>query len=103
MVFHETPVRQQGEFESIHQDLIMGFGKWEFDPTELTNPFPNNEETIHLWQGDEDILVPAILQRHIVGKLPWIHYHELPGSGHMFPYFEGMSDTIIKTQLSVEK
>ncbi|XP_021764779.1 uncharacterized protein LOC110729352 isoform X1 [Chenopodium quinoa] len=97
-----SPVRQQGEYQSIHRDLAVGFGKWEFDPTELTNPFPNNEGSVHLWQGDEDILVPVTLQRYIVEKLPWIHYHEIPGAGHMFPYAKGMSDTIIKTQLSVE-
>ncbi|KAH9614079.1 hypothetical protein KSS87_003166 [Heliosperma pusillum] len=94
-------VRQQGEFESLHRDLIVGFGKWEFDPTELTNPFPNNEGSIHLWQGDEDVLVPVTLQRYIAEKLPWIHYHEIPGSGHMFPYAKGMSETIIKAQLSL--
>lgn len=76
-----APVRQQGEFETLHRDLIIGFGKWEFDPTELTNPFPNNEGTVHLWQGDEDKLVPVELQRYIAQKLPWIHYHELSGAG----------------------
>ncbi|XP_074294250.1 uncharacterized protein LOC141622099 [Silene latifolia] len=96
-----TSVRQQGEFESLHRDLIVVFGKWEFDPTELTNPFPNSEGSVHIWQGDEDILVPAILQRYIAEKLPWIHYHEIPGAGHMFPYAKGMSDTIIKAQLSL--
>lgn len=102
MTSHQTPVRQQGEYESLHRDLVVGFGKWEFDPTELTNPFPNNEGTVHLWQGDEDILVPVTLQRCVVEKLPWIHYHELPGKGHMFPYAKGMADTIIKTQLALE-
>ncbi|KAL2899703.1 putative 2-succinyl-6-hydroxy-2 4-cyclohexadiene-1-carboxylate synthase, partial [Bienertia sinuspersici] len=97
-----TPVRQQGEYESLHRDLVVGFSKWGFDPTELKNPFPNNEGSIHLWQGDEDILVPVTLQRYIVEKLPWIHYHEVKGAGHMFPYAKGMSDTIMKTQLSVE-
>ncbi|XP_074294253.1 uncharacterized protein LOC141622101 [Silene latifolia] len=94
-----SSVRQQGEFESLHRDLIVGFGKWEFDPPELTNPFPNNEGSVHLWQGDEDILVPVTLQRYIAEKLPWIHYHEIPGGGHMFPYGKGMSETIIKAQL----
>ncbi|XP_021728666.1 uncharacterized protein LOC110695748 [Chenopodium quinoa] len=96
------PVRQQGVHESIHRDMIVGFGKWEFDPLQLENPFPNNEGMVHLWQGDEDMLVPVIMQRYIAQKLPWIHYHEVSGSGHMFPYVEGMSDAIVKAQLSVE-
>ena len=96
-------MRQQGEFESLHRDLIIGFGKWEFDPTELENPSVNNGQvTVHLWQGDEDILVPVTLQRYIAQKLPWVQYHELTGAGHMFPYANGMSKTIIKAQLSIE-
>ena len=29
---YQAQVRQQGEFESVHRDLIVGFGNWEFDP-----------------------------------------------------------------------
>uniref|UniRef100_A0A7C9AMW5 AB hydrolase-1 domain-containing protein n=1 Tax=Opuntia streptacantha TaxID=393608 RepID=A0A7C9AMW5_OPUST len=96
------PVRQQGEYESIHRDMMVGFGKWEFSPLELENPLPNNEVSVHLWQGDEDRLVPVTLQRYIAQKLPWIKYHELPGSGHLFPYLKGMSEAMIKAQLSIE-
>lgn len=81
--------------------MIVGFGKWEFDPIQLENPYPNNEGAVHLWQGDEDMLVPVTLQRYIAQNLPWVHYHELPGSGHMFPYVEGISEAILKAQLSV--
>ncbi|KAH9317153.1 hypothetical protein KI387_018922, partial [Taxus chinensis] len=73
---------QQGVFESLHRDMMVMFGKWEFDPMDLKNPFPNNEGSVHLWQGDEDALVPVLLQRYIAEKLPWIHYHELPEAGH---------------------
>lgn len=96
------PVRQQGEYESIHRDMMVGFGKWDFSPLELENPFPNNEASVHLWQGDEDMLVPVTLQRYIAQKLPWIKYHELPGSGHLFPYLKGMSEAMIKAQLSID-
>ncbi|EXB88719.1 hypothetical protein L484_015409 [Morus notabilis] len=92
-------VTQQGKYESLFQDMNVGFGKWEFSPVELENPFPNNEGSVHLWQGDEDVLVPVSLQRHIAQQLPWIHYHELPGAGHLFPEAEGMADTIFKELL----
>ncbi|KAH7554064.1 hypothetical protein ACOSP7_028956 [Xanthoceras sorbifolium] len=92
-------VRQQGEYESVHRDLIVGFGAWEFDPMDLGNPFPNSEGSVHLWQGDEDRLVPVTLQRYIAQRLPWIHYHELPGAGHMFPVKDGLCDTVVKTLL----
>nr|GEY02948.1 alpha/beta hydrolase fold protein [Tanacetum cinerariifolium] len=51
-----------GEFESVHRDLNIGFGKWNFDPLDLNNPFPNDEGSVHIWMGDEDLIVPATLQ-----------------------------------------
>nr|XP_043609535.1 uncharacterized protein LOC122581376 [Erigeron canadensis] len=96
-------VRQQGEYESIHRDFNIGFGTWEFDPMEIENPFPNSEGSVHIWQGDEDKLVPVTLQRYIAQQLPWIHYHELKGAGHMFSYADGMSDAILKALLLGEK
>ncbi|XP_021908742.1 uncharacterized protein LOC110822829 [Carica papaya] len=100
---YAAQIRQQGEFESVHRDLIVGFGTWEFDPIDLENPFPKNEGSVHLWQGDEDTLVPVELQRYIAQKLPWIHYHELKGAGHFFTVADGMSDAIVKALLVGEK
>ncbi|XP_027111329.1 uncharacterized protein [Coffea arabica] len=76
-------VTQQGEFESFHRDMIVGFGKVEFDPMDLKNPFADAEGSVHLWHGDEDGLVPVVLQRYIAEKLPWIRYHEIPNAGHL--------------------
>ncbi|PON42451.1 Alpha/beta hydrolase fold [Parasponia andersonii] len=100
---YAAQVRQQGEYESLHRDMNVAFGKWEFSPVEVENPFPNSDGSVHLWQGDEDMLVPASLQRHIAHKLPWIQYHELLGAGHSFPQAEGISDTIIKELLIGKK
>ncbi|KAF5473844.1 hypothetical protein F2P56_005799 [Juglans regia] len=96
-------VRQQGEYESLHRDVNIGFGTWEFSPMDLENPFPNKEGSVHLWQGDEDMIVPVTLQRYIVQRLPWIHYHELTGAGHLFPHADGMCDSIVKAILVGEK
>lgn len=96
---YQGQVRQQGEYESLYRDMTIGFGTWDFDPTELENPFPNNEGSVQLWQGDQDLLVPVTLQRFITQRLPWIQYHELPDTGHLFPLAEGMPDLIIKKLL----
>ncbi|KAL8526338.1 hypothetical protein ACS0TY_015527 [Phlomoides rotata] len=93
---YQAIVRQQGDFESVHRDLNTGFGTPEFDPMDLENPFPKGEGSVHLWQGDDDNLVPVSLQRYIADKLPWIKYHEVPGAGHFFPGSEGVADKIIK-------
>ncbi|XP_078431810.1 uncharacterized protein LOC144703511 [Wolffia australiana] len=91
--------KQQGEQETLNRDMMVGFGNWEFDPMELENPFPGKTGAVHLWQGDEDRLVPTSLQCHIVKKLPWIDYHELPGRGHLFPMAEGVFDDILRALL----
>lgn len=100
---HQRLVRQQGEHESLYRDMIIGFGTWEFDPMVLENTFPNNDGSVHLWQGDEDGLVPFTLQQYIGQQLPWIKYHHLPGTGHMFPYADGMADAIVKALLIGEQ
>ncbi|XP_057801990.1 uncharacterized protein LOC131017282 [Salvia miltiorrhiza] len=87
---------QQGEYESLHRDLMIGFGSWDFDPMDLKNPFSESGGSVHLWQGDDDNLVPVTLQRYIASRLPWIQYHELSATGHMFPYTDGMAETIIQ-------
>nr|XP_043623135.1 uncharacterized protein LOC122594909 [Erigeron canadensis] len=91
---------QQGEFESVHRDLNIGFGKWEFDPMDLENPFPNNNGSVHLWMGDEDLIVPVTLQRYIAQHLGWVNYHEVTGGGHMFPFANVASDAILEALLS---
>lgn len=95
----QAQVRQQGEFDSIYRDFLVGFGRWEFSPLELDNPFPNNEGTVHVWHGTEDRIVPVILTRYISQRLPWVHYHEVPGAGHLFPVADGMIDAIVKEML----
>lgn len=96
---HAAQIRQQGEYESIIIDMIVGFGKWEFDPMDLKNPFPNKEGAVHLWHGTEDFIVPVSLSRCISQKLPWVRYHELTDAGHMFPLADGMADAIVRKLL----
>ncbi|KAJ8445036.1 hypothetical protein Cgig2_022556 [Carnegiea gigantea] len=96
---HQDQVKQQGEYESIHRDMMIGFGGWEFSPMDLANPFPNGNGSVHLWQGDEDGLVPVTLQRYIAKRLPWIKYHEIAGAGHLFPFVQGMVETIVRELL----
>ncbi|KAJ0976736.1 hypothetical protein J5N97_012210 [Dioscorea zingiberensis] len=96
---HMPYITKQGIFETLHRDMIVGFGSWEFDPLDLDNPFPGIEGSVHLWHGTEDLLVPIILTRYITQKLPWIVYHELPGAGHLFPLADGMTDAIVRALL----
>lgn len=86
---------QQGMEESYYRDMKVMFGKWEFDPMDLHEPpFP-----VHLWQGDEDGLVPVTLQRYICHRLAWIDYHELSMTGHYLSAVPGFGDLLLKTLL----
>ncbi|KAI3470607.1 hypothetical protein Pfo_027270 [Paulownia fortunei] len=95
---------QQGAYESLHRDMMVGFGHWEFDPMNLGDPFLDREGSVHLWHGTEDGIVPVTLQRYIAKKLPWIQYHELPNAGHLFAYADSTAkDDILKTLLTGDK
>ncbi|XP_021737250.1 uncharacterized protein LOC110703772 [Chenopodium quinoa] len=96
---HMGQVKQQGEFESIYRDMMIGFGSWDFSPLNLTNPFESKQGSVHLWQGNEDTLVPVTLQRYIAQRHPWIQYHEVSGAGHLFPFADGMNEAILKLLL----
>ncbi|XP_061376250.1 uncharacterized protein LOC133318270 [Gastrolobium bilobum] len=93
---NEYEIRQQGEYESLHRDLIVHFGNWEFDPMELKSPFPQNEGCVYLWQGHEDKLVPYELQRYLAKQLPWIRYHEVPDGGHLMIHEKCFCEAIFR-------
>ncbi|XP_059627541.1 uncharacterized protein LOC132270382 [Cornus florida] len=101
----ETPsvgrekVRQQGEYESLFRDIMAGYGKWEFDPMDVTNPFPNNEGSVHIWQGYEDRIIPFQLNRYLSEKLPWIRYHEVPDVGHLLVFNSTLCEAIFRELL----
>uniref|UniRef100_A0A0E0M9V6 AB hydrolase-1 domain-containing protein n=1 Tax=Oryza punctata TaxID=4537 RepID=A0A0E0M9V6_ORYPU len=84
------PTSTVGINESYYRDMTVMFGKWEFDPMALPEP----PCPVHIWQGDEDGLVPVALQRHVAGKLGWVNYHELPGTGHFLSAVPGLGDTV---------
>lgn len=95
----QEKIRQQGVFESLHRDIMVGYGKWELDLLDLRNPFPDNEGSVHIWQGYEDKIIPFRLNRFISEKLPWINYHEVPDSGHLMMFDHIMCESILKALL----
>lgn len=94
---------QQGKYESLHLDMMVGFGKWDFDPMDLENPFIDTEGSVHLWHGVEDGIVPVTLQRFIAQKLRWIQYHEVPNAGHLFAYADANAKDAILNALLIGK
>ncbi|KAF2615448.1 hypothetical protein F2Q70_00007738 [Brassica cretica] len=90
---------QQGDHECLHRDMIAGFTTWEFDPTELENPFEEGVGSVHMWQGMEDRMIPREINQYISKRLPWIKYHEVPGYGHLLNAEEEKCEDIIKALL----
>ncbi|KAH1225234.1 hypothetical protein GmHk_11G032185 [Glycine max] len=58
-------------FDTLRGDSMVAFDNWEFDPLKLSNPFPQNRSSAHIWQGYEDKVVPSQIQRLVTQKLPW--------------------------------
>ena len=93
--------RQQGEHECVNRDVLVAFGKWEFDPIELSNPFSeNNKGCVQMWQSSEDRVVPIELNHFIAKKLPWIQYYTIPNAGHMVIHDDQSFEIIIRELLA---
>ncbi|KAH1159234.1 hypothetical protein GLYMA_11G183900v4 [Glycine max] len=64
-------LREKVSFDTLRGDSMVAFDNWEFDPLKLSNPFPQNRSSAHIWQGYEDKVVPSQIQRLVTQKLPW--------------------------------
>ncbi|CAA6663726.1 unnamed protein product [Spirodela intermedia] len=80
-----TVATQQGEYESLHRDLMVLTGDWGFEPESLPDPF--------------DRLVPVDVQRYVAGRIPWVRYHESVGGGHLFFNLRHCSEAILEALL----
>ncbi|KAK7312649.1 hypothetical protein VNO77_36670 [Canavalia gladiata] len=94
---------EQVVFDTLRGDWMVAFGNWEFDPMELSNPFPHNRSSAHIWQGYEDKVVPSQIQRFVSGKLPWMNYHEVPDGGHLIVHYGGLCEAILRALLLGEE
>ncbi|XP_052624540.1 uncharacterized protein LOC111888546 isoform X1 [Lactuca sativa] len=95
----QEKTRQQGVYESLYRDIMAGYGKWEFDPMDITNPWPDNNGAAHIWQGFEDKIIPYKVNRFLSEKIPFIRYHEVKGKGHFLPFESGVCEEIFRTLL----
>ncbi|KAK6235181.1 hypothetical protein SCA6_010518 [Theobroma cacao] len=96
-------LRERCVFNTPRNDFLVCYGDWDFDPMDLSNPFPPNETSVHIWQGYEDKIVPFELQRCISRKLPWIQYHEVPDGGHLLVHYNGLCEAILRALLLGEE
>lgn len=86
-IFIQETALRQGEHvrTQLTRDIIVGYGNWEFDPTELSNPFSDsNKGSVHIWCGLEDRQISRYVLLYIQTnfKLPWEKFHAVPDGGH---------------------
>ncbi|KAL3530401.1 hypothetical protein ACH5RR_009723 [Cinchona calisaya] len=96
----QEKIRQQGLYESLFRDILAGYAKWEFDPTDIVDPFPNKDGSVHIWQGYEDRIIPLEINRFILKKLPWIRYHEVPDAGHLLIFNASLCEAVFRELLN---
>lgn len=98
-LFTQKRLKKRSVFDSLRRDFMVAFGKWDFDPMDMSDPFPQKESCVHIWQGHEDKVVPVQLQRYVSKKLPWIRYHEVPDGGHLLVYDGAVCEAILRSLL----
>ncbi|EOA30927.1 hypothetical protein CARUB_v10014075mg, partial [Capsella rubella] len=92
---------RQGEYVSMQRDIIAGYENWEFDPTELSNPFSDdNKGSVHIWCALEDKQISHEVLLYLCDKLPWITLHEVPEAGHLIIHEKQHFEDIIKAACS---
>ncbi|VYS56144.1 unnamed protein product [Arabidopsis thaliana] len=92
---------RQGEYVSMQRDIIAGYENWEFDPTELSNPFSDdNKGSVHIWCALEDKQISHEVLLYLCDKLPWIKLHEVPDAGHLIIHEKQHFEDIIKAACS---
>ncbi|CAH1452430.1 unnamed protein product [Lactuca virosa] len=47
----KSKLKEEPIFDSLRKDFIVAFGKWDFDPLNMINPFGENQCRLHIWQG----------------------------------------------------
>ncbi|XP_006365779.1 uncharacterized protein [Solanum tuberosum] len=93
-------LKSRSVFNNLRSDFLVAFSKWDFDPLELSNPFPENDKRpVHIWHGCEDRFINLKLQRHVSERLPWIQYHEVHDGGHLLIYDTAVCEAILKSLL----
>ncbi|KAG0588242.1 hypothetical protein KC19_2G228100 [Ceratodon purpureus] len=71
--------KQKGK--GMAQDLLLISGDWGFELSDVQDVY---QGSIHIFNGDQDLLVPLGLQQCIKKVLPdLVHLHDLEGEGHI--------------------
>jgi pimeloyl-ACP methyl ester carboxylesterase len=57
------------------RDSELLYRRWAFDVATI-------ERRVHMWQGLDDSLVPASINREVADRMPGAIWHSVEGAGH---------------------
>jgi len=61
--------------QRLVRDSELLYRAWNFDVRKI-------QRRVHLWQGLDDRLVPAVINRELADQMPDAVWHPVPGAGH---------------------
>ncbi|KAG6436371.1 hypothetical protein SASPL_101268 [Salvia splendens] len=64
---------QQGVYESLHRDMIVAFGAWEFDPMEINDPFPMAKDQSICGRATKTAMSWKIIVVLLMGFIAWAY------------------------------
>lgn len=73
--------------DGLVRDGELLYRAWAFDVRQI-------RRTVHLWQGTDDRLVPASINRRVADEMPGAVWHEVAGAGHFVAV--GAADEILR-------
>jgi pimeloyl-ACP methyl ester carboxylesterase len=57
------------------RDAELLYRSWAFDVSTIERP-------VHMWQGTDDLLVPAAINKQVADRMPGAVWHSVEGAGH---------------------
>jgi len=72
--------------DGLVQDSLLLYRRWAFDVTAI-------ERRVHRWQGLDDHLVPAAINKSVADRMPGAAWHPVEGAGHFVAL--GAADDIL--------
>mgnify|MGYP001401246000 CR=1 FL=1 len=73
--------------DGLVRDAETLYRRWSFDVGAIGRP-------VHVWQGTDDRLVPAFINRTVADRMPGAVWHEVEGAGHLVAV--GAADEILR-------
>jgi pimeloyl-ACP methyl ester carboxylesterase len=61
--------------DGLVRDAILLYRKWAFDVTTIERP-------VHMWQGTDDRLVAAAINKTVADRMPGAVWHPVEEAGH---------------------